>query len=734
MRILLLSLFAWTLLLQNNYGQQQQLNIKKVSEEIVLDGNIDEQIWANNDVATDFWQFFPSDSTKAEDQTEIFFTYNDDYIYIAAKCYNVENKHITQSLKRDYQAFGSDNITFIFDTYNDLTNSFVFGINAYGVRREGLVANGGNNRDDFSDSWDNKWRGVSKIHDGYWACELAIPLNSIRFKDGENIWGFNSYRFNTQRNEITTWANIPQNQKLTNLSYMGEIHWEEPLKKHGKNIAIIPYVTGNLQKENQTGLPYEEFTLSIGGDAKIGITSGLNLDLTINPDFSQVEVDNEIANLSRFELFLPEKRQFFLENADLFGGFGNQRTNPFFSRRIGLVENSDGDLEQNAIVGGLRLSGKLNNDWRVGILNMQTAQNMDLNLPQYNYSIASIQRKVFERSNIGFIFTNKQAIGLMPDSTTNYSAYDRVAGIDYNLNAANGKLQGKIFYHHNFSDDTGYKPFDKFAHGVDLKYFDRNVKIQWVHDWIRADYNPEIGFTPRNDYFRISPEIEYYFYPSNSILNRYALGTQATIFWRPDYGQTDHQLELFWNPIFKDNSNLKIILQHNYTYLTQEDDFNPLSDSIFLPNQQGYNYINIRGRYFSDNRKVITYTIRPNFGQFYNGHRYSLGGDVNCRLSYFGSVGVAATYNYIDFSEKYGQGIIWVAGPKIDLTFTKNLFLSALVQYNSQDDDFIVNARLQWRFKPVSDFFIVYTDNYRGSDFMQKERAIVAKFTYWFNL
>ena len=730
MRLLIL----YSLLVLSYSLKGQIVNIVKTKEAIIIDGDLEEEVWKKAEVITDFNQYFPLDTTKAVYDTEIYLTYDDEFLYVAAKCFSENTDYITQSLKRDYRAFGSDNITFLFDTYSDLTNSFVFGMNAYGVQREAMVSNGGTNRQDFSSSWDNKWYGESKISDNYWSCELAIPFKSIRFKEGESNWGFNAYRVNTQNNEISSWIEIPQNQLLMNLAYSGKIKWDEPLQKSGKNIAVIPYVTGNVMQENATLPISTDFNGNFGGDAKIGLTSGLNLDLTVNPDFSQVEVDNEIANLGRFELFLPEKRQFFLENADLFSSFGNQNVNPFFSRRIGLIENKEDDLIQNPIIAGARVSGKLDNNWRVGLLSMQTAKNDTLGLPNYNYSVAAIQRKVFDRSNIAFIFTNKQAINYTQDSTTDYSLYDRLVGVDYNLSSADGKWQGKIYYHQNFSSNSDYQLQDKLAHGTDIRFINRNIKFSWRHNWIKAGFNPEIGFVPRNDYFMISPEAEYYFYPKNKNITRYSLGTQATIFWRPTYNSTDRQLELFWNPVFKDNSNLKLILQHNYTFLTEEDEFNPLSDSVFLPTNMGYNYINLRGRYFSDTRKIISYTIRPNIGQFYNGYRYSIGGNLNCRLSYFGSLGIDAAYNYINFPDEYGDGEIWVLGPKLDLTFTKNLFFSTLVQYNSQEDDFIINARLQWRFKPVSDFFIVYTDNYSGPDLLPQNRAIVAKLTYWFNM
>ena len=299
--------------------------------------------------------------------------------------------------------------------------------------REALISNGGRSTDDWLAEWDNKWKGESAIFDDYWSCEIAIPFSTIRFPEGEKSWNFNSYRFDTQSNTRSTWQPIPQNQIIMSLAYMGNMTWEEAPAVAGKSISIIPFLAGGVARNHEEGLP-SETDFSFGGDAKIAITSGLNLDLTINPDFSQVEVDQQVINLDRFEVFFPERRQFFLENSDLFGTFGDDLANPFFSRRIGVATNAADEAFPTPIYYGARLSGKLDNNWRIGLLNMQTARDEDNNLPSYNYTVAALQRKVFSRSNIGVILVNKQNFGdNQSDTTTYYSDFNRVLGIDYNL-------------------------------------------------------------------------------------------------------------------------------------------------------------------------------------------------------------------------------------------------------------------------------------------------------------
>jgi len=416
----------------------------RFSQGVTLDGRLDEADWRRSAPATNFWETFPADTSLAAQQTEIYFGFDDKNLYVAAKCYVTGQEFVIPSLRRDYRAGGNDNITLLFNPFKDKTNAIVFGMNPYGVTREALIYNGGENREDFREEWDNKWRGESYIGENYWSCELVIPFASLRFPDGDPQWFFNSYRFDTQSNTRSTWHRIPQNQIIMSLAYMGTIDFIGGAPEaQGSNFTLIPYAGGSYSKDYEEATP-PDWNGDIGGDAKIGIGSGLNLDLTVNPDFSQVEVDRQVINTTRFEVLFPERRQFFLENADLFGSFGFNRVNPFFSRRIGVTQDtSTGVALQNPIIYGARLSGKLNDDWRVGLLNMQAARNVEQGLPSYNYTVAALQRKVGARSNLGGIFVNKQNFGDFTDTTETNPEFNRVLGFDYNLATKDNKWTGK---------------------------------------------------------------------------------------------------------------------------------------------------------------------------------------------------------------------------------------------------------------------------------------------------
>jgi hypothetical protein len=370
--ILALFIFFFTIL---SFGQSENKSyvVKHTTAIIKPDGVLDEPIWETTESANAFNQYFPLDTVKAQNQSEIKILYDDKNIYIGIKAYSIGKNYALQSLKRDFTGSGIDSFSLLFDTYNDGTNAFFFSINPQGVLREGLMSNGGNEFNNLDLSWDVKWQGDSKIYDDYFTAEMIIPLTSLKFVEGAIKWRLNSYRIDTQSNERSTWVRIPQNQSITNLAFMGEMVFEKPLGKSKSPLAIIPYINARLQKDFETNEGFNN--LKVGGDAKVAIGNSLNLDLTLNPDFSQVEVDDQVTNLTRFEVSLPEKRQFFVDNSDLFASFGDQRdANPFFSRRIGIARDTEGKSLENRIISGARLSGKLTKDLRVGVLNIQTAK------------------------------------------------------------------------------------------------------------------------------------------------------------------------------------------------------------------------------------------------------------------------------------------------------------------------------------------------------------------------
>ncbi|MBT8284625.1 MAG: carbohydrate binding family 9 domain-containing protein [Flavobacteriaceae bacterium] len=717
---------------QNDFSNKQKsFQVKYINDFIKLDGILDEPIWSEADSAKDFWEYFPVDSILAREQTDIKMLYDDKNLYIGITVYTKGKDYAIESLKRDFRAGNSDNITLLFDTFNDGNNAFLFGTNPYGVRREGLVSGGGLDLRGFTISWDVKWKGESKIYDNYYTSEMVIPLTSFKFREGERKWRFNSYRFDTQSNENSTWVRIPQNQNIFGLTFMGDMIFEKPLGKSRTPFAVIPYINYlNAQDfENQSSIN----NFKVGGDAKVSIGNSLNLDVTINPDFSQVEVDNQITNLTRFEIGLPERRQFFIDNIDLFADFGDSRdSNPFFSRRIGIARDTADNTIENSIIGGVRLSGKLNNRLRIGFLNLQTEADEANEIASNNNMMLAIQQQVFSRSNIGLFFINRQSTKDY-DFLAEEDRFNRVVGVDYNLISEDNLWSGRLFLHKSFEPEGRD---EDFSSGMQLEYNSRFWNFFSKAVFVGEDYQSDLGFVRRTDIFKSILSMRRIFWPKEGIIQTHSIRFFPNFIWSPtrDFQNTDYTTRLDWEVRFNDLSEVQASFSHQYTYLLDEFDPTRSDDALALPGEQGYYYNSVNFRYRSDRRRILSYSIEPTIGRFFNGDRFSLEGGLNLRLQPKAIVSMNFRYDQIQLPEPYGSANIWLISPRFDLTFSKSIFWSTLIQYSNQRDNLGINSRLQWRFAPLSDLFLVYNDNYFVNSFMPKLRSINLKLTYWLNI
>ncbi|WP_224490886.1 DUF5916 domain-containing protein [Robertkochia flava] len=696
-----------------------------------IDGILDEKEWESADSAHDFMQYFPTDSVLAKRQTDIKMLFDDTTLYLGLTMQTPGDNYIIPSLQRDFRAGGNDNISLIFDTFNDGTNAFLFGINPLGVRREALISNGGSDLNGFTTTWDIKWQGETRVYKNYYTAEIAIPLSSLKFKNGETTWRFNSYRFDMQENEQSTWYRIPQNQLIFNLAFMGDMHFEKPLKRSRTPIALIPYVNTRFSKDYETNSSFEDF--KFGGDAKIAVGGGMNLDLTINPDFSNVEVDNVVVNLSRFEVSLPERRQFFIDNSDLFGTFGDERDmNPFFSRRIGIATNADGETIENPIVAGVRLSGKINEDWRMGVMNVLTEDDVENEIASNNNTVIALQKKMFSRSNLSFLFVNRQTFEeydfLQPEER-----YNRVVGLDYNLASADNSWVGKFFAHKSFATDIGD---ESYSAGVNLRHNSTNFAYGLRGNYVGDDFRSDLGFIRRTDIVSARPFAEYTIWKRGEKVNNYKFRVNPNVIWRPglDFQNTDYAIFSTWDVEFTNQSSFSARLANRYTFLTEPFDPTGTDGAEELPGDVGYYYNNLGVEYRSDRRKIFSYNIEPSYGSFYNGDQLSLRGGLNLRLQPRMFFSVDVNYNHIELPDPYPDADIWLIVPRVNVTFSKSVFWSTLFQYSNQLDNLGINSRLQWRFAPLSDLFLVYNDNYFVNTIMPKNRSINLKVSYWLNI
>lgn len=698
-----------------------QLHIRKTTSAIVVDGVMNEQAWLDADVAKDFFEMIPMDTSHAFVHTEVRMTYDATNIYIIATCFKVKPvKYMVESLRRDFAFAKNDNFIFCIDPFDDRTNGFTFGANAAGAQWDGMLYEGGAN----NANWDNKWISAVQNYPDKYIFEAAIPFKTIRYKKGITQWGINFSRLDINVAEKSAWAPVPRQFPSVSLAYTGTLVWDAPPPDPGMNISIIPYALAGLSKDyhNKTKAQYRK---DIGGDAKIGITSSLNLDLTVNPDFSQVEVDRQVTNLDRYELFFPEKRQFFLENSDLFANFGYANIRPFFSRRIGLGV---------PISFGARLSGSLSKNWRIGVMDMQTKSVDETGLPQQNFAVVALQRRVFSRSNIRLMFVNKQSINYDWSKDTTkplYSEYNRNIGVEYNLASANNLWTGKAMMLKSFSPGKTEKDF-VFADSV--QYLSRKWKISWQHEMVGENYSAEVGYVPRKNYTKINPAIAYLFFPKSGTILSHGPKISSTYYFNKKLHQTDNETFLSYTFNFRDQSIADVWVAHDYVELLQAfDPTNSGKDTLATGTTHKWNAFG--ADYFSKPQQLFTFDFSTRYGGYYiDGTRLNLSGNLGYRFQPYVSITLTASYNHIKLPQPWGITDLWLIGPRVDVTFTNKLYLTAFLQYNNQLDNINLNTRLQWRYKPASDLFLVYTDNYFSAPLSVRTRAVVLKFTYWWNL
>lgn len=752
-------LFVLLLLCFYSNGQDYELHIDKAKGKIELDGLLNEPDWSLAAQAEDFFLIRPYDTSFATKQTAVKMLFDDEFLYISAIVYQDRDKYTTASLKRDFSNGTSDIFFFNIDTFKDKLNGFHFALSPYNVQREGLNSLG----NEIDNSWDNRWYSEVKNYQDRWVAEIAIPFKTLRYKvvEGQNTWRINFARNDIKGLEVSAWSPVPRNFNPSDLAFTGLLIWDTPPPQPGANVVLIPFLSAGLSQDyprNAENLAPEEIlkdqTLGAGLDAKIGVTPSLNLDLTINPDFSQVEVDQQQTNLSRFELFFPEKRQFFIENSDLFGTFGFPNTRPFFSRRIGITRNPITGLAAPVpIIAGARLSGKLDENWRIGLMNMQTKRvefGDDNFLPATNYSVATVQRKIFQRSTISAIYVNKSNFGL-DQNDQEIDKFNRVAGLEFNYYSPNNRWQVESYYHQSFAP-VNLKDQNSWANYVG--YNSPNVELNLGVSKVGQNYNPEVGFVPRRGYVSVFRPQKFTLFPKKAsiskIIQSYGLGTEGEDIFNLNGKRLDSETSLFFFLSTQDRAEINVGWYWQYTYLFNPFDATNASDN---PNPDlSRNVVPLPiGVYRANGPFMIIETPRRNRvfgimdvyrGGYFNGDGLFASASVNMRFQPFMLFSCDASYTSLSLPEPYNSVSYLLLGPKAELTFTQKLFLSTYFQYNTQTNNTNINARLQYRYRAVSDIFLVYTDNYFGQEigkynvqpWMPKSRAIVFKMTYWLNL
>jgi len=724
---------SYVLFAQNN-GEVYQLNIQRMDEKIHLDGVLDESFWEDVEIATNFWLNFPVGGTPVDDevQTTVKITYDDDFIYLGVECYG-KGPFLVQSLKRDNDSFwNGDAFAVVFDPVNERTNGVIFGVNPAGVQTEALItgepARRGGQLSGYNKAWDNKWYTQASVTEDGWTAEMMIPFKSLRF-GRKGHWGINFIRVDAQNNANHSWAPVPIQFYGTDLGYLGQLIWDKPPRNEKGNISLVPYLLGNVYKDYESKSDLSQ-SFALGMDAKIAINSNLNLDLTVNPDFSQVDVDEQQTNLTTVNLRFPERRLFFLENSDIFSNFGTN-AKPFFSRKIGL----DDDGNTIPIIYGARLSGNLNKNLRIGLMNTQTQEQ---ELPGNNYSSFALHRRILKRAVLRGYFHNR--VGYT-DGSVQEDNFNRIGGLEFNYSSEDSKWRAVTGYGLAFSNENQNENhlFNLFG-GYGGRAFNVMVNISGLGD----NYINDFSLIPRQKHYDALEDTTYIlgfnhwwatmgykFYPENTFINQHGFSLTTN----GDRTATSNQLiqdkhQLSYKFLMKNTSTLDLTYAHegvNLLYPFGITDNEPLPAQLYR-----FDYGQIK--YVTDRRREIKLTSGFRYGSFYNGTRTEFSLAVDYRVQPWGNFSLNFVQNDLEFSGNYGAEQLLLFGPKAEINFSKNFFWTTFMQYNTQSDNFNINSRLQWRYMPMSDLFIVYSDNYMVEYFGPRNRGLVLKLNYWFNL
>ncbi|MDE3154497.1 MAG: carbohydrate binding family 9 domain-containing protein [Acidobacteriota bacterium] len=699
----------------------RRLTAVRTTAAIVLDGALSEPAWQQAPPASHFTQNNPQEGAAATEDTEVRILYDDRYLYIGVVAHDDDAQAIiTNDLKKDFDPASTDLFEVLIDTFHDERNGFLFAINPMGARWDAQMSNNGR---DVNSNWDGIWDVRTRIVPGGWTAEIRIPFQTLRFSaDRAQTWGVNFLRQVRRRNEADFWAPIPRNYDLNRASLEGTLTGLRGIRP-GRDLRVKPYV---LTSGDKAAPAAAAGNLQGGFDVKYGVTPGLTWDFTVNTDFSQVEADEQQVNLTRFSLFFPEKREFFLENAGVFQ-FGPPqqlpnglagRTNAladnvlFFSRRIGL--SSDGS-RTIPILAGTRLTGHVG-EYGVGVLNIQ--QRSQNGLPAENFTAIRVRRNVLANSDVGLIVLNKAGGGL----------YNRLVGADANFRF----FQNLNVYGYGVQSFSPQATVAGSGHDflgqISYQFPSRHWDSKGSFTTIGSRFNDEIGFIPRVGINRLQEQTGYHFRPKLTYgwLREIFPHWQIVNITRPG-GAFDSRYYDYHVPFtFQDSTFLEAGVNSNIERLTVPFLINSRR-GIVIPAGL-YKYDEYFATMTTNPGAPLSFSGRWGIGRFYDGykHSYTVGGTA--RVSAQLNASVQLQRNVIALAE--GAYTTNLLTTRVNYNFSTRTFLNALVQYNTDARELSANVRFDILYRPLSDFFLVYNDRRDSTTGALIDRALIAKMTY----
>ena len=733
---LLVCLFVCLLILTPPIGNaasnasEYQAMAHRTFGSIEIDGDFNEPDWQEAKPVGQFSQVEPDGGEPMTLPTEVRILYDQENIYFGFTCFDSDvSKIVANDMRRDARELHENDYVFlILDTYNDKRSGVAFRVNALGAVQDSAITNSG---DSFNRDWDAVVDCQSQIHSDRWTSEISIPFGQLRFKESEQMtWGLNLSRGIRRTNEEGTWAPVPSSyggRAKYRTAYMGSLVGLEGIKPK-KQIELLPYILPGVSRVEEDDKTDGEF--EIGLDLKYGVTTNLIADLTYNTDFAQVEADEEQVNLTRFSLFFPEKRPFFLEGAGLFD-FGVPRASfrrpppllLFYSRRIGIEEGY-----AIPIMGGGKITGKMG-PYGVGLLNVFTNEfhtdesitdpDEIAEVPRTNYSVLRLTRDLFSGSRVGLIAINKQ------DSDN----YNRAGGLDFSYRPADQLeirgLWARTADSEDLEEDVGQG--DAWYIGSDWRddHFDLSAGYTDTGD----NFNPEVGYVRRTGSRRFRSEAQYTPRPRKFWIREIQVGPEV------DYILTqENELETrditFGGRIELDNGE-RISLQAKRTKEYLEEAFD-IYDDVIIPIGE-YEFNSLRVMAETDESKMFAGQFGVEVGDFFDGTRR--GFSIDAKFKPNGRLVVETQYQFDRVVLPAGSFNANVLASRAVYSFSTRFFAKLFAQWNSADDVISTNFLLNYIYRPGSDFYLVFNQNYDedGGTIGLSESTLVGKMTYWWN-
>jgi hypothetical protein len=686
----------------NRDGGRATMRAARISTPITLDGLLNEEVYTAVAAASGFIQQVPQEGEPATEQTELWVFFDDTNLYVSLRCLDSHpEREIATELRRDNSGLiGNESISLVLDTFYDRRNGFTFQTGPLGTIREQAIADG-----QLNESWNTVWDVRSARSGAGWTTEMVIPFKSLRYAGaGPQIWGINVRRIVKWKNELSFLTGVPAAYGSGGVNRLNVaatlVGVETPLQS--KNLEVKPYATSSLVTDRSAPVPVSnDLRKNVGLDFKYGLTRGLVVDATVNTDFAQVEEDLQQVNLTRFSLFFPEKREFFMEGQGIFafggaplnpfgGGIGREVPILFFSRQIGLSQG-----QSVPVIAGGRLNGRAG-AYSIGALNIQTDEKPSAGAPATNFSIVRVKRNILRRSSIGVIATRRDP-GTAADANL-------AAGLDANFDFyQNVSLSG----YYARTSASGTTAVSRSSYRMLGEYGGDRYGFEAEHLAIGAGFNPEVGFVRRTDFRRTHGKARFSPRTPRSRLVR-RLSWQGGFDYVEDQARTVVQnrgASANFDMEFNSGDSLSVDYQHDYELIPR--DF-IIATGVLVPTG-GYDYSNLRVGYTVGQQRTLSGTLSASAGSFY-------GGGTKQEASYSGYAGFGShfavepslTLAWVDLP--YGQFTARVLTGRFIITPNPRMMLSSLMQYNAATSSLSSSARLRWEYRPGSELFIVYSD------------------------